>query len=332
MKTTAAVMSIGAAIALAAAAIWLAGYRDTKESPHTVPSTAASPPLPAVTAAPAERSRVTFSPPKESDIPKNEFGDMVRLGEQIFEHPKQFAPAYVGNSLRCSSCHLNAGRKAHSAPLWAAYVAYPEYRAKNKKVNTFEERLQGCFQYSMNGKAPPLGDPTLVALESYSYWMATGAPINPKLPGRGYPKLPKPEMAPDYGRGKAVYEQRCSLCHGASGAGEQAHDGSMVFPALWGDASFNWGAGMSSIDNAAEFIKANMPLSQANSLSDQEAWDVAAYIDSQERPQDPRYVESVEATRLKFHDSAESMYGVKVDGHVLGQGSTKPGGVLRKGT
>jgi thiosulfate dehydrogenase len=43
-------------------------------------------------------------------------------------------------------------------------------------------------------------------------------------------------------------------------------------------------------------------------------------------------VESTEATRLKFHDSAESMYGVKVDGHVLGQRSTKPGGVLHKGT
>jgi thiosulfate dehydrogenase len=119
----------------------------------------------------------------------------------------------------------------------------------------------------------------------------------------------------------------------ASGpTGQRANDGSMVFPALWGDASFNWGAGMSSIDNAAAFIKANMPLSQANSLSDQEAWDVAAYMDSHERPQDPRFAESVEATRLKFHDSAESMYGVQVDGHVLGQASTKPGGVLRKGT
>lgn len=331
MKTIPAVLSIVAVLVLAAAAAWLAGYRHAEKSTHTARSTAQSPRAPAVAAAPVERARVAFLVPKESDIPKNEFGDVVRLGKQIFEHPKQFAPAYVGNSLRCSSCHLDAGRKVGSAPLWAAYVAYPEYRAKNKKVNTFEERLQGCFQYSMNGKAPPLGDPTLVALESYAYWMATGAPINPKLPGRGYPKLPKPEIAPDYGRGGAVYERRCSLCHGANGAGQQANDGSMAFPALWGDASFNWGAGMSNIDNAAAFIKANMPLSQPNTLSDQEAWDVAAYMDSHERPQDPRYVGSVDATRLKFHDSAESMYGVKVDGHVLGQGATKPGGTLRTG-
>jgi thiosulfate dehydrogenase len=75
-----------------------------------------------------------------------------------------------------------------------------------------------------------------------------------------------------------------------------------------------------------------MPLSRPNTLSDQEAWDVAAYMDSHERPQDPRYVGSVDATRLKFHDSAESMYGVKVDGHVIGQGATKPGGALRTGT
>ena len=39
---------------------------------------------------------------------------------------------------------------------------------------------------------------------------------------------------------------------------------------------------------AAAFIKANMPLGQANTLTDQEAWDVAAYINSKPRPPDPR--------------------------------------------
>lgn len=41
---------------------------------------------------------------------------------------------------------------------------------------------------------------------------------------------------------------------------------------------------MSSINNAAGFIKANMPFSQGNTLTDAEAWDVASYVDSQERP------------------------------------------------
>jgi thiosulfate dehydrogenase len=285
------------------------------------PSTLASGDAPS--AAPA---RSTFAPPEESALPADEFGNMVRLGEKIFEDSKQYAPAFVGNALRCSSCHLDAGRKADSAPLWAAYVAYPEYRTKNKKVNTFEERLQGCFEFSMNGKAPPLGDPVLVALESYAYWLATGASIDPKLPGRGYPKLSKPAVAADYDRGKAVYGQKCALCHGDDGAGRRANDGSAAFPALWGSGSFNWGAGIAGIANAAAFIEANMPLSQAKTLQPQEAWDVAAYMDSQERPQDPRFIESVETTRAKFHDSPDSMYGISIHGHVLGSGSVKPGG------
>ncbi len=53
---------------------------------------------------------------------------------------------------------------------------------------------------------------------------------------------------------------------------------------------------MSSVVNAASFIKANMPLSQGNSLTDAEAWDVAAYIDSRERPQDPRFTGDLAAT------------------------------------
>jgi thiosulfate dehydrogenase len=276
-----------------------------------------------------ESGQGAFTPPDESDLPAAEFGNVVRLGERIFVDTRHTAAGFVGNTLNCSSCHLDAGRKADSAPLWAAYVAYPEYRAKNHRVNTFAERLQGCFEFSMNGKAPPLGNPVLVALESYAYWLASGAPISRTLPGRGYPKLPPPAAAADYGRGKLVYEQHCALCHGADGAGRQARDGSMAFPALWGDGSFNWGAGMAGIANAAAFIEANMPLSQPTTLTPQEAWDVAHYMDSHERPQDPRFTESVRATRAKFHDSPDSMYGVTVDGHVLGSGSAQPGGVLR---
>lgn len=158
-----------------------------------------------------------FQPPSAQDIPKNEFGQTVKIGRDIFEHTKRYASQYVGkdSNLNCSSCHLDAGRLADSSPLWAAYVNYPAYRSKNKHVNTFSERLQGCFKYSMNGKAPPLGDPVLVALESYAYWLASGATIAANIPGRGYPSVPKPPLERDYGRGQQMFEQSCALCHGA---------------------------------------------------------------------------------------------------------------------
>jgi thiosulfate dehydrogenase len=265
-----------------------------------------------------------FSPPDESTIPDNELGRMVRLGERIFENPTIFASPFVGNALRCSSCHLDAGRKAGSSPMWAAYVSYPTYRAKSHRVVTFDERLQDCFRYSMNGKAPPLGSSTLVALDAYAHWLATGAVVDPNLPGRGYPSIGK-ATGSDFNRGKTIYAERCALCHGADGAGQTASNGTAAFPALWGPGSFNWGAGMGNVTNAATFIKANMPLGQGGTLGDQDAWDVALYMDSHERPQDPRYTGSVAETRARFHAGSDWMYGQSVNGHVLGSDSPPAG-------
>lgn len=269
-------------------------------------------------------SNGSFSPPRRDAVPENEFGDMVRLGAAIFRDTQQNASAFVGNSLQCANCHLDDGRRASSAPLWAAYVAYPAYRAKNGHVNTFAERLQGCFRFSMNGKAPPLGDKVLVALESYAYFLATGASVGRDLPGRGYPKLAKPAKL-DRDHGKSVYAEKCALCHNNDGSGRLSVLGNPVFPPLWGAKSYNWGAGMSSIANAAGFIKANMPLGQGETLSDQDAWDVAAYIDGQERPQDPRFTGSIRQTRNLHHDSPFDLYGTVVDGRLLGEQSPPAG-------
>ncbi len=259
-----------------------------------------------------------FRPPADDAIPDGEFGDVIRAGREIFTDTGRAAAAFVGNGLRCSNCHLDAGRLADSAPLWAAFVSYPAYRSKTRSVSTFGERLQGCFEYSMNGRAPALGSKELVALETYSHWLAQGAPVDPKLPGRGYPPVEKPPQAADYARGEQVYVQNCALCHGADGAGQRAADGTPVFPALWGSGSFNWGAGMGRVSNAAAFIKANMPLGLAGTLSAQQAWDVALYMNSHERPQDPRWTGSVKSTRQAFHDTADSPYGTTVDGRLLG--------------
>ena len=265
------------------------------------------------------RAPALFTPPGAGDIPDTPMGDVIRRGEQIFLNTGANAPGFVGNALNCVNCHLDAGRKAHSAPMWGAYPLYPAYRSKTKHVDTFAERLRGCFVYSMNGKAPPEGDDVLVALEAYAFWMAKGAPVGEKLPGAGYGKLAKPAQAPDLQRGQAVFTAQCALCHGANGQGQRSGE-TQVFPPLWGERSYNWGAGMHSVDTAAAFIQANMPLGRGGSMSVQDAWDVSAFINSHERPQDPRFTESVEATRAKFHNSPHSLYGTTVNGKLLGSG------------
>jgi len=243
---------------------------------------AAAQPLP-----PAPANQVKFTPPSDDTIPNTPLGDMVRYGRDVFTNTQRYAKPYVGNELNCVNCHLDAGRLAGSAPLWAAYVAYPSFRTKNEQVNTFEQRLEGCFRYSMNGRMPPANDLVITALTAYSFWLASGAPVGAYLEGRGFPLVAEPPLPASASRGQQVYTTHCAACHQANGDGLKEND-TYTFPPVWGANSYNKGAGMHRVPTAAAFIKANMPMGQGGTLTDQEAWDVAAFIDGKPRPQDPR--------------------------------------------
>ena len=297
-----------------------------------------------------------------NSIPEGAFGDKVRQGYKLFVNSQQMRDKYVGNNLNCSNCHMDAGRKAHAAPLWAAYFAYPAFRKKNDMVNTYEERIQGCFTYSMNGKPPAPGSTELVELSAYSYWLGMSglmdmaglsAPVpelsdaellkggkrddfpipdavknamsideRAKLPGRAYPSIPKPQQAYSPERGLKVYQAHCQLCHGEDGQG-YAIAGVYSLPPLWGSQSYNWGAGMHRVNTAAYFIYENMPFAKSIQLSNQQAWDVAAYINSQERPQDPRFKGDVNDLQKQYHKH-QCYYDQSVNGQaVLGSKSYK---------
>lgn len=228
-----------------------------------------------------------FLPPPDDAVPAGELGDAVRRGRQIFDDTARFAAPYVGNDLSCSNCHLDAGRRAGAAPLWAAVGRYPAYRAKTGRIDTLAMRLQECFTFSMNGTAPPADDPVLVALQAYASWLATGAPVGAQLVGSGYPSLGEPVAPADRDRGAGVYARQCASCHGAEGAGLRGGD-RQIIPPLWGARSFNAGAGMAQAATAAAFIHANMPPGRGGTLQVQEAWDVAAFVVGNERPPDPR--------------------------------------------
>lgn len=229
------------------------------------------------TEAPAEAHR----PPPLESAPQDKYGDMVRLGHAIFTDTPSKAARYVGNQLSCTNCHLDAGRQANAAPLWAAFVSYPAWRAKTDRVDTFDDRVQQCFRYSLNGIPPALGSIELIAIAAYGHFLAGGLPVDPNTPGRGFPLLAKTAHDPNRDRGRTVYRQHCASCHGDNGGGQPG------IPPLWGFQSYNKGAGMANVHTAASFIKANMPLGNPI-LSDQQALDVAAYMNSQVRPPDPR--------------------------------------------
>lgn len=286
---------------------------------------AAEPRFPVNNPEPVEGQFVHVPPTMEeledSDL-HPELKRVIRRGHDLFTNTQQLRGKNVFNGLNCSNCHLGDGREPFAGPVWPAAVVLPGYRPKNDHVNNLEERIAGCFTYSMNGKPPEYGSDDMVALTTYHYWLAKGVPIytpGKTIYGRGYPNLPEPEQKPDIARGKQLYEEKCSICHQSDGAGV-VQDGTTVFPAVWGDLSYNWGAGISRHYTLAAFIKHNMPLGQPNSLSDQQAWDLAQYIDTRERPQEPRYTGDIKETREKYLESfhVHTSYGLEVEGKVLG--------------
>lgn len=284
-----------------------------------------SPPAGPTTAPAAQADPAGFTPPDEASIPEGPEGDAIRRGRELFLHTGQKAGAYVGSGLTCGNCHLDAGTRADASPMWAAWGMYPAYRSKTDSINTMEDRIYGCFIYSMNAQAspagtpPPYGDDIYRDLQAYFAWLAAGLPMRTELPGRGFLKLDVPAGGFDPGRGQEVFAEHCVACHGENGQGVTNPDGTYLYPPLWGAASFNWGAGMSKTANAAGFIKANMPFGNGGILTDRQAWDVAAFITSRERPRDPRQTGTIEEARARFHKDGD-YYGQTIEGDLLGDG------------
>lgn len=205
----------------------------------------------------------------------------VVYGYEIVTDTQHFASRYVGNSLNCTNCHLQAGTQPDALPLNVAGM-YPKWRAKNGKRNGIGLRIRECFLYSMDGIMPPDDAPEVLAIAAYITYLSQGEVMGAEPQGRGVPTLPETGYDPNPANGRAIYLEQCASCHGIQGEGV----GEM--PAVWGLDSYNKGAGMNRIREAAGFIWANMPFGNGRSLSHQQALDVSAYLNLQYRPADPR--------------------------------------------
>ncbi len=225
--------------------------------------------------------------PNLASLPAGEMGESIIRGRAYLAKTGELLPAFVGNGLTCKNCHLGndteVGVVANAAPFVGVVAGFPQYRSRDGAVNLLEQRINSCFERSMNGKPLPLDHPAMVDMVAYMTWLSQGVPVGSVVAGHGMPQLVL-ARDPDMAQGKAIYQAKCLACHGVTGAGLRGTDGGYVFPPLWGPQSFNIAAGMARHFTAAGFIKYKMPLGQGNSLSDDEAWDVAAYVITQERP------------------------------------------------
>ncbi|WDI43983.1 c-type cytochrome [Bremerella sp. P1] len=221
------------------------------------------------------------TPPDE--YPEGPLGEVVQLGEKLVyetkDHP--LSKPFVGNQLNCTSCHLEGGTDPNAGSFLQTAAAYPAWSPRENRVITLEDRVLNCFMRSQNGIRPPNGSQVSVAITTYITWLSTGSKIqmNEKKPlgVRHVPPLEFDWSKADPVQGKEDYKTYCLDCHGEAGQGTA--DG----PPVWGPQSYNDGAGLSRIPKLASWLKVGMPLGDP-SLTEKEAADIAAYINSHERP------------------------------------------------
>lgn len=237
-----------------------------------------------------------FDTPRFADMLGQPNAEQLVRGMRLHLETKALLPQNVGDQLSCTSCHLNAGTVAAGSPFVGVASFFPSYGARAGRVITLEERINGCFKRSMNGKPLPKDSADMRAMVAYYNWMKRGYKEKDKVPGRGVGKIDM-TLKPNVENGRHIYGEQCVLCHGKDGEGIKSADGKMVYPPLWGDQSFNIGAGMARTYKAAAFVKQNMPIAMhgkfplgQGGLSDQEAIDVAEYFSHMPRTDFPEKV------------------------------------------
>ncbi|MEG2046225.1 MAG: c-type cytochrome [Comamonas sp.] len=236
-----------------------------------------------------EKSR-PFETPRLAKMLEEKNADQLVYGARLNIETRDLLPKNVGNALNCASCHLNAGTVADGSPYIGISALFPSYAPRAGRVITLEDRINGCFLRSMNGKPLPLDSEEMKSMVALFDWMRNETKPEDKIEGRGVGKISQ-QIIPNPENGKQIYTQQCALCHGADGEGIKNAKGQWVYPPLWGDESFNIGAGMARTYTAAAFVKRNMPIAfhgnfplGQGGLSDQEAVDVAEYFSHQPRP------------------------------------------------
>jgi len=235
-----------------------------------------------------------WTPPDDETIPPGKEGEMIRYGEDLIKNTAVYlgpkgSIKHVSNGMNCQNCHLDGGKQIFGNCFSAVAANYPKYRERSGRVESIAFRVNDCLLRSMNGHTIDSESTEMKAMVSYLEWLGKDVPKGVKPVGAGVPVLPFLPRAADPEKGKNIFSQQCSRCHGTNGEGVMSSDSNFyTYPPLWGPNSYNTAAGMYRLSSLANFVKSNMPFVTnylSPQLTDEEAWDVAAFVNSQPRPQ-----------------------------------------------
>jgi thiosulfate dehydrogenase len=218
---------------------------------------------------------------------------LVEYGKELIAHTSEYlgpkgSVKAISNGMNCQNCHLNAGTQPWGNNYFAVQSTYPKFRARSGAIEDQVKRVNDCFERSLNGQALPAESKEMKAILAYIKWLGTDVDKGVAPKGSGIFKLKGLKRAIDPIKGAEVYAAKCQSCHQADGGGVLAENGkSYTYPPLWGPHSYNHGAGLYRMSNFAGYVKYNMPLGvnyDKPQLTDEEAWDLAAYVNSMPRP------------------------------------------------
>ncbi|QRJ63076.1 c-type cytochrome [Azospira restricta] len=286
-------------------------------------------------AAESKLSLIGRAAPAVENLPNDEYGDLVRYGQQLsvrtFAHigpeVQDTKMRFAGNNLACTSCHQENATKPYAMPWVGVSAVFPQYRAREDELSTVEERVNGCMQRSMAGRPLPLDSREMKAFVTYIHFLSRDVPVGARIEGAATRGSKPPNRRADLAAGESVYKAQCMACHGENGEGRRngvpGDAQGYQFPPVWGPDSFNTGAGMNRILMAMRFIKHNMPQGvnhAAPVLSDDEAFDVAGFILSKPRPEKKNLEQDFPARWNKPIDAAFPPYvdGAPADQHKYG--------------
>lgn len=257
-------------------------------APAKVPGSAHD--IPAIAAV----ESITWKAPDSSKIPFTYEGNLIRYGRELVANTSYYLGpkgkiAAITNGMNCQNCHLDAGTRLWGNNYSAVFSTYPRFRERSGTVENIYKRVNDCIERSLNGKKLDTNSREMLALSSYINWVGHNVSKNVKHEGAGIRTIPLLNRAADPETGLLIYQQKCARCHGANGEGLLGSDSTAFqYPPLWGKNSYNTGAGLFRLSRFAGYVSENMPFDaprNAARLTNEEAWDVAAFVNTQPRPE-----------------------------------------------
>ena len=243
---------------------------------------------------PKKDSKFYWNAPDVNSLTDAKQKEQVEYGKDLIAHTAKYLGPNgrvlkISNGMNCQNCHLQAGTAVFANNYGSVASLYPKFRARSGSTENIYKRVNDCFERSLNGKAIDTAGKEMQAIVAYIKFLGTNVEKGKKAEGSGFKDLAYLDRAAEPDKGQIVYTAKCQSCHQANGEGVfNADKTEYTYPALWGKKSYNDGAGIYRMSNIAKYVKYNMPMGTTYlnpQLTDEEAWDVAAFVNSQQRPQ-----------------------------------------------